>query len=75
MKFLSRGKQELQWQLKGNTSSNESAHPAIIQELRCMSAAIDLGRKIQYIYLHDYLPSLGNELRIIISKRYPVKNS
>jgi hypothetical protein len=40
-----------------------------------MSAAIDLGRKIQYIYLHDHLPSLGNESRIIISKRYPVKNS
>jgi hypothetical protein len=32
-------------------------------------AAIDLGKKIQYIYLHDHLPSLSNELRIIISKR------
>jgi hypothetical protein len=32
-------------------------------------SAIDLGRKIQYIYLHDHLPSLSNELRIIISKR------
>ena len=31
--------------------------------------AIDLGTKIQYIYLHNDLPSLSNELRIIISKR------
>jgi hypothetical protein len=31
--------------------------------------AIDLGKKIQYICLHDHLPSLSNELRIIISKR------